>query len=441
MSNTPIGAGEGGLKRPERLPINWKSDDYYNQDSLMKELERVYDICHGCRRCFNLCKAFPILFDAIDKGDTGELESVDKKTFWDVVNNCYMCDMCYMTKCPYVPPHPFNLDFPALMLRAKAIKFKKGSVKLRDKLMSNTDFLGKINSLPIISWKFNLLNKIKPFRWLQDKLFGIHKDANVPKYHFNTLRRRFKNNAPSGTSNYKVMLFVTCYGNYNEPDYIDDLIRVYEHNNIEVNLLDNEKCCGMPKLEMGDIESVIEHMNHNVRQLSKAVNENYDIVIPMPSCAFIIKEIWHLLAPNDHQIRKIKENTYDPFEYLMKLHKDNKLKTDFKNPLGKVAYHVPCHLRAQNIGTKTKDVLSLIPDTTVTAVERCSGHDGTYAIKSEYHETAKKICQPLSDQMMKLDSNTCSSDCIMAGKHIEDTMGHEKYFLHPISLLRRSYNI
>ncbi len=141
---------EGNLEPPKRHPLSWQTPEFYDEGLLLHELERVYDVCHGCRRCFNLCRAFPTLFDLVDDSKTGELDSVDKKDFWKVVDQCYLCDMCFMTKCPYVPPHPLNIDFPHLMLRAKAVKYKKGETSFRDKLLSSTDAVGKLASIPVV---------------------------------------------------------------------------------------------------------------------------------------------------------------------------------------------------------------------------------------------------------------------------------------------------
>lgn len=439
---------EGGLGRPFRHPIKWNEEEYYNEESLFKELDRVFDICHGCRRCFNLCEAFPILFDAVDEGETGELDGVDKKSFWKVIDNCYLCDMCFMTKCPYVPPHEWNLDFPALMLRAKAQKFKNGGANFRDKLISNTNLLGKMNSLPVISDLFNLQNKIGPIRAIMDSTLGISKDMLLPEFHSNTSRKRINkidqsSVSPKSTDNIKgeVLLFTTCFGNYNNPQIAEDLVQILNHNNIKVNLMDKESCCGMPKLELGDIKSVEKAKNDNIDELIKYVDQGKDVIVPMPSCTFMMKELWPLLFPDDPKVQKLRENIYDPFEYLVLMNKDGILDTNFKEKLGKVLYHVPCHIRAQNMGMKTKELLSLIPDTEIEEVERCSGHDGTYAIKSEFHANAAKICKPVVNKVQKSECDYYSSDCPMAGNHIKNELKTDDDPVHPITLLKKAYGI
>jgi Fe-S oxidoreductase len=254
---------EGSLEAPTRHPIDWKNPDFFNEGLLFGELERVFDICHGCRRCFNLCNSFPLLFDAIDESDTMELDGVDKKVYWDVVDNCYLCDMCFMSKCPYVPPHEWDLDFPHLMLRAKAVKFKKAEVKTRDKLITATDKIGQLASIPIVVNAVNASNKNATVRRLLDTTLGIHPDAILPDYHSKTARKQFNkstqatiNSKACGATTGKVAIFTTCYGNYNRPGLVADLIDVLKHNNITVTLLKQESCCGMPKLELGDLEQV-----------------------------------------------------------------------------------------------------------------------------------------------------------------------------------------
>src|SRR3569832_1076070 len=182
MSAPVSGGREGSLEAPTRHPFDWKIPAFYDEAALDKELTRVFDICHGCRRCFSLCFLFPTLFDAIDASSTGELDGVDKKVYWEVVDHCYLCDMCFMTKCPYVPPHPWNVDFPHLQLRAKALKWKKGEARLRDKLLSNTTAMGKLATIPVGAQVVNAANKSKPLRAILDKTFGVHKDRVLPEF-------------------------------------------------------------------------------------------------------------------------------------------------------------------------------------------------------------------------------------------------------------------
>jgi glycerol-3-phosphate dehydrogenase subunit C len=448
MGSNTEGRREGSLEAPTRHPLDWTSPSFNDEDSLFRELERVYDICHGCRRCFNLCNAFPTLFDAIDESDTMELDGVPREVYWDVVDHCYLCDMCYMSKCPYVPPHEWNVDFPHLMLRAKAVKFKKGKTRFRDKLLSSTDTVGKLAGIPIVAQVVNASNRSKAGRALLEKLLDVHPDAVLPEYHASTLRKRLGNmdgagvtGEAAGPTSGKVVLFATCYGNYNEPGIGEDLAAILVHNDIPVRLAGKEKCCGMPKLELGDLEAVNKARETNIPELARLVDEGWDIVAPVPSCVLMFKQELPLMFPEDADVAKVRDAIFDPFEYLMLRHKHAKLKTDFTESLGKIAYQVACHLRVQNIGMKTRDLLELIPDTRVEPIERCSGHDGTYAVKSEFHETSMKICKPVVSRVQKAEAAYYSSDCPMAGQQISNGLDDGSTPLHPLTLLRKAYGI
>jgi len=455
LSDTPGGGGrngggrEGNLEAPTRHPLNWREPAFYDEHALEKELERVFDICHGCRRCFSLCQAFPTLFDAIDAAPDGELAGVDKRVYWKVVDHCYLCDMCYMTKCPYVPPHPWNLDFPHLMLRAKAVKARKGDTLFRDRLLTSTDTVGNLAGIPVVAQLVNAANASRLGRKLLDKTLGVHPDAPLPEYHANSARRRLRDmprpaSAPQATAETsgRVVLFTTCYGNRNEPELVTDLAAVLAHNGIELTLPDKERCCGMPKLELGDLDAVQRLKEQNIPQLLRLVEQGYDIVAPIPSCVLMFKQELPLMFPQDAAVQRIKARIFDPFEYLMLRHKSGLLRTDFKARLGKVSYHVPCHLRVQNIGLKTRDVLRLVPDTTVEVIERCSGHDGTYAVKSEFREASMKIARPVVQKVAGSNADYYSSDCPMAGHQIHSGLeDRQREPTHPLKLLRLAYGL
>ncbi|MDJ0698331.1 MAG: heterodisulfide reductase-related iron-sulfur binding cluster [Woeseiaceae bacterium] len=439
---------EGSLEAPTRHPLNWKSDDFYDDKSLFDELERVFDICHGCRRCFNLCHSFPTLFDAVDESDTMEVDGVAKETYWDVVDHCYLCDMCYMTKCPYVPPHEWNIDFPHLMLRAKAARFRKQGASFRDKVLSATDKVGSLAGIPVVSGIVNATNRSKTGRKLLESTLGVHRNAPVPEYHSKSARKRLAHlkQATGGdaqatdSTNGKVVLYTTCYGNRNHPAIDEDLVAVFQHNGIPVALAEKEACCGMPKLELGDLEAVAKAKEINIPVLARLVDEGWDIVTPIPSCTLMYKQELPLMFPDDAEVLKVRDAMFDPFEYLMLRHKDGLLKTDFKTSLGKVSYQVPCHLRVQNIGLKTRDALQLVPDTEVQAIERCSGHDGTYAVKKEFHDVSKKIARPVQGKVRKAEAQHFTSDCPMAAEQIAQNVdGHEAE--NPMGLLRKAYGI
>jgi len=439
---------EGNLEAPTRHAVDWKNPEYYQEDALYNELERVFDLCHGCRRCVSLCQSFPTLFDLVDESETMEMDGVKKEDFWQVVDHCYLCDLCYMTKCPYTPPHEWNIDFPHLMLRAKAVKHQKGETKTRDKILTSTDAVGSLAGIPVISGLVNMANKAKPTRKLLESVLEVHADAHLPEFHSTPLRKRLADKVsiqaqgePAGRTNGKVALFATCYGNRNEPVLGEDLVAVFEHNNIPVTLAKKEQCCGMPKLELGDLQSVEKAKQANIPVLVELVNDGWDIVAPVPSCALMFKQELPLLFPDDEDVKKVSQAIFDPFEYLMHRHKAGKLNTDFQTSLGKVAYHAACHQRVQNVGSKTREVLSLIPDTEITAIERCSGHDGTYAVKKEFYDASMKIVRPVVNQVKRAEADHYGSDCAMAGHHIEHGMADGSSTEHPISLLRKAYGI
>jgi len=438
---------EGSLEAPTRHPLDWKSAKFYDQDDLFHELERVYDICHGCRRCVSLCNSFPTLFDLVDESDTMEVDGIAKQDYWKVVDHCYLCDLCYMTKCPYVPPHEWNVDFPHLMLRAKAVQFKQQGASFRNKMLTSTDTMGKLAGIPVVVQTVNAANRSKPMRKMLESTLGVHADAVVPEYHSKTLRKRLAGHIstataePGETTKGKVALFATCYGNYNEPHVGEDLVAVFEHNGIPVTLAEKEQCCGMPKLELGDLHAVAKAKESNIPQLAELVDKGWDIIAPVPSCVLMFKQELPLLFPDDPDVAAVAAAFFDPFNYLMLRHKGGKLKTDFKHPLGTVAYHAACHQRVQNIGPKTRDILALVPGTEVEMIERCSGHDGTYAVRKETHERSMKILRPVVNQVKQFDPNAYTSDCPMAGSHIAHGLGHDSEPLHPISLLRKAYGI
>ena len=478
------GAGEGSLEPPTRHPLEWRGESFYDSAALDRELERVFDICHGCRRCFSLCNAFPTLFDAVDATDAGEVAALDRKVFWEVVDHCYLCDMCFMTKCPYVPPHPWNVDFPHLMLRAKAARVREQGLGWRERLLANTDAVGTFAGIPVVVEAVNAFNASGTGRNLLEKFLGVDRSAPVPTYHARTARRRLaalgtvrdaiateaalrpaagdvppemrRDLAPAaapaaagavtlaavrGITSSKVALFTTCYANHNEPELAEDLVAVLEHNGIEVSLLSTERCCGMPRLELGDLAAVARLKERNVPQLLAAVGAGYDVLAPIPSCVLMFKQELPLMFPEDAAVGRVAARMFDPFEYLMLRHAAGQLRTDFKVSLGKVSYHVPCHLRVQNLGLKTRDLLRLIPGTSVETIERCSGHNGTYGVKSRFRAASVRIGRAVMQRVESAAADHYASDCPMAGHQIESGLSSPRAPEHPLRLLRIAYGL
>jgi Fe-S oxidoreductase len=436
---------EGSLEAPTRHAVAWRLPDFYDEAKLLAELERTFDICHGCRRCVNLCTAFPTLFDLVDSSKTLEVDGVPKEQFWRVVDQCYLCDMCYMTKCPYVPPHPWNVDFPHLMLRAKAVKFRKQDVLFRDKLLSSTDAIGKLAAIPVVAQVVNAVNRNPAARSLMEKVIGVHHERRLPPYNPGTFRGNAASTRAREPKNGertpgKVAVFATCYVNYNEPGIGHDLLAVLDHNEIPYTVVEKEACCGMPKLELGDLEGVERLKSVNIPPLAKLAREGYAILTAVPSCTLMFKSELPLLFPEDPDVKAVSEAMFDPFEYFVLRHRDGLLKTDFKTGLGKVSYHIPCHSRVQNMGQKTREALQLVPGTTLNTVERCSGHDGTWGVKVEYYENSMKIGRPVFRQMAASEPDHISSDCPIAARHIEQGIGDgSAQRAHPLSLLRKAY--
>ncbi len=439
---------EGSVQAPTRHPIEWKTDDFWNRDSLNDELARVYDVCHGCRRCVSLCDSFPTMFDLIDESETLEVDGVAVEDYGKVVDQCYMCDLCYLTKCPYVPPHEFNIDFPHLMLRAKARNFKDNGANLRDKVLTSTDALmSSVALIPLVDVTANALNKNATFRKALEQTFDIAAEAPLPEIHRNTLIKRAKKlvthieATPVGATQGKLALYATCYGNYSSPTIGEDFIKVFQHNDISIDVIPKEKCCGMPKLELGDLDAVEALKEANIPLLARLVDDGYDLTAPIPSCVLMYKQELPLLFPDDPDVIKVKNAFYDPFEYLWLRHKGEALKTDFAESLGNIAYQVACHQRVQNIGLKTRDVLSLIEETTVIAHERCSGHDGTYAVKKETRDKSVKIARPTVRKVNDQKPDHFISDCPMAGEHIAHLADSVDSAQHPMTLLRMAYGL
>ncbi|MEY4730444.1 MAG: hypothetical protein RL020_1602 [Pseudomonadota bacterium] len=437
---------EGSLEAPTRHPLDWHNPEFYDENSVMAEMHRVFDICHGCRRCFNLCNAFPLLFDKIDESPSNELDTVPKTVYWDVVDQCYLCDMCFMTKCPYVPPHQFNIDFPHLMLRAKAIKYKNGGAKFRDKMLASTDIMGKLASIPVVVHVVNKVNKTPVTRKLIESVLEVHKDRQLPEYDSKKFRSTMQPSASwpvrdGKNTPGKVAIYATCYVNYNEPGIGHDLVKILNHNEIPHALVEKEACCGMPKFELGDLEGVKALKEKNIPHLAKLAKAGYAILTAVPSCTLMYKAELPSMFPDDADVKAVAEAMFDPFEYFMLRKADGLLKTDFKKPLGKVSYHIPCHLRVQNLGQKTREMLQLVPDTTVNTVERCAGHDGTWGVKKEYFDMSMKIGKPVFKAMANTEPDYVSSDCAIAGRHILQGMGTKTEKQHPLTLIRIAYGL
>jgi Fe-S oxidoreductase len=340
------------------------------------------------------------------------------------------------------------------MLRAKAIKYAKGEVQAKEKFLASTDTHGQFAGIPIVVDIVNAVNRTGVARKLLDSQLGVHPQAWMPGLASQRFRwgRAMNHTAFVAVQGQrtpgKVALFATCYVNYNEPGIGADLVKLLDHNEIPYEIVDKEQCCGMPRLELGDLEGVERAWQANIPVLARYARAGWAIVSAIPSCTLMFKQELPLMFPDDADTLAVKAAMFDPFEYFVARHKDGLLKTDFKAALGKVSYHIPCHGRVQNIGKKTEEMFKLIGQTVqvqLNTVERCSGHAGTYGVKTSYHETALKIGKPVARAMAKDQPDYISSDCALAGHHIAqgmDQLGTPAPALqHPLSLMRIAYGL
>ncbi|GAB4151717.1 MAG: ferredoxin [Sphingomonadales bacterium] len=439
---------EGSTEAPIRHPLDWHKDDFYDLAKIEAEMERVFDICHGCRRCFNLCESFPRLFDMIDDSETGELDSVDKAGYQAVVDACTLCDMCFMTKCPYVPPHEFNLDFPHLMLRHRAAMLKHQGGSFVHKQLAETDRNGKLAApvAGLANWAAKRDNGLT--RPLLEKLAGIDRDAELPAYHGDTFAKRAETapgvNADAPAYGRKAVIYTTCVVNFNNPDTGSAARAVLAKNGVETEVV-YPACCGMPHLERGDIARVAEQAHKVADALLEWVDKGYDILTLTASCGLMMKFEWPLILPEEEKFKKLSDATYDINEYLVDIAKKEGLAEGLAPIDGGVTVHLACHARAQNMGAKAAELLRLIPDSKIAIIERCSGHGGTFGIMKESRAAAIKVRKPVLKQVEKAANATVCSDCPLACKHIveglEDIAADSvpTRAPHPIEIFAQAY--
>lgn len=442
---------EGSLEAPTRHPLDWQNPEFYDEAAIDAEMRRVFDICHGCRRCFNLCDSFPRLFTLIDDGETGELESVTSDKFKSVVDACTLCDMCYMTKCPYVPPHEFNIDFPHLMVRYRAAEFKRGERSLVDKELAKTDRNGKLAApvAALANWSTRRENHLT--RAIMEKAAGIDRDAEIPKFHSRSFVARAKRQSPEVNATApaygrKAAIYATCFVNYNAPPIGEAAQRVLAKNGVTTQVV-HPACCAMPKLENGDLDGVAAAARQVADALLPLVDAGHDILALTPSCALMLKFEWPLILPDDPKIKRLAAATFDIAEYIMDIAKKEGLAEGLRPLPGHVAMHLACHARAQNMGPKAAQMLQLIPSANVTVIERCSGHGGKWGMMKEHFDTAIKIGKPAARQAIASEAKFVTSECPLAADHL--AQGMEKInaedkparTYHPIELFAMAYGL
>ncbi len=442
---------EGGLKAPTRHAVPWREADYTDAAKLDAETRRVFDVCHGCRRCFNLCDSFPRLFDLIDESPSGELDSVASTSFDSVAAACTLCDMCFMTKCPYVPPHSFGIDFPHLMLRHRAAAKRRGEVGWFDRVLAKTDRNGGMARFmaPLVNWATARGNRLT--RPLMERFAGLHRDAVLPRFHRRTLVSRATPEADRSApaAGRKAVLFATCFANYNNPRLGLAAAAVLARNGVETTTV-YPGCCGMPLLELGDVEAVAARARAAVEALVPWLDKGHEVVVPVPSCALMLKFEWPLILPDEAPIRRLADAARDVCEYVVDIARNEGLADGLGALPGGVALHLACHARAQNMGAKAAEMLRLIPGADLTVIERCSGHGGSWGVKKENFEVALKVGRPVARQAA--GKPLVASECPLAGAHIVQGLenldggaavggGAPAEAHHPIELFARAYGI
>ncbi|MFK8020116.1 MAG: heterodisulfide reductase-related iron-sulfur binding cluster [Pseudomonadales bacterium] len=437
---------EGSLDAPVRHPLAWETDEFYDEKLLDEETRRVFDICHGCRRCFNLCDSFPKLFDLVDESESGELDTVDSKDFAPVVDACTMCDMCFMAKCPYVPPHEFDLDFPHLMLRHRAVERQKKSLPFGEAQMIKTDRNGKLGTLMsgVANAATNRSSKL--LRPVINRVLGVHEDAELPEFAAKALTSETQDivvNEQGVAFGRKAVLYATCYGNYNVTEIGLAARKVLALQGVQTEVVHPE-CCGMPQLEKGDIASVAGKAKNVAACFSPYIEEGYDVIALVPSCALMLKFEWPLIVPNADSVISLAKSSYDLAEYLLSL---GDLEEGLKPIPKAVSVHIACHARAQNMGHKGAELLRKIPELKVAVVERCSGHGGSWGVMEENYTTALKLAAPVVKQIHKNESEVVTSECPLAGIHIAQAIDDAtpdnsiEHVSHPIILLSQAYGL
>lgn len=413
-----------------------RDPSFFDPQAVEQELARVTEICDGCRRCHRLCPSFDYMLERVDAHE-GEVSKVSSGDYRRIVDLCWQCKLCF-NHCPYTPPHRFDIDFPRLMLRAKAARAKHEGVTRQDAWLANTDKVGAVGSAtaPLSNWA----NSFGPHRALMEKAAGIHRGRNLPKFHHKTFARWFKERpARPQEGRRQTAFFYTCYVNYNEPQVGRDAVTVLEKNDCAVSCVE-EVCCGMPYLDAGDLDSATANARQNVAALLPLVEQGAPVVVPQPTCSYVLKKEYPVLLAGDPGAQKVADATRDLFEYLALRRAEGTLATDFTGPApGKVAYQMPCHLRAQNMGYKTRDVLQLIPGTKVTVVEKCTAMDGTWGMKKEYYPISLEFARRAAKEMEAAAPDAYMTDCSLSALQIEEARGEKP--AHPASLLRAAYGL
>jgi glycerol-3-phosphate dehydrogenase subunit C len=404
--------------------------------TLSEELTRIADICHGCRRCFSLCPSFDVLFKGLDAPEVdGEAGKLPARVLDDFVDLCYECKLC-IPHCPYIPPHRWHVDIPHLVLEARRVRKEAKGLPLRERMLSNPDRLGRL-SAPVAPIA-NFVNSLPVVRWGMEKALGISSRKELPRFAGETFTAWFrKRSRPAPAEGApKVVFYPTCSVEWNRPGIGKAAVQVLERNGAEV-VVEYPRCCGMPFFDVGDVPGAMAAREEVVAALLPWVEKGYTVVTPGPSCSLMIRKEYPWLGGGG-AVERVAKATRDLLEFLMELKGKGLLATEFPAAPSSIAYHLPCHLKVQNIGFKSRDLLALT-GAKVTMVEKCSGHDGTWAMKTEYFGESMKVGQKLFDGLAAAAAEVIASDCPLAGVQIRQGMGAS--VLHPVEVLRNAYGL
>ena len=447
---------EGSLEAPTRHPIRWQDPDFHDPALLDAEMRRIFDICHGCRRCFNLCDSFPRLFDLIDNSPSEDVEGVKSEDFSKVTEACTLCDMCFMTKCPYVPPHPWQVDFPHLLLRHRIVSARDNKTGFVARQLAEMDRNGRMARpiAPLVNWASSRKNR--PARRLMETLLGIDAHASLPKFARKTFLMQDRNMPVSPNSaapaygQRKAALFATCFVNYNDPSRAMTTRAVLNHIGVETRAA-YPGCCGMPFLEQAEMKKVANQATKVSGELCRLIDEGFEIVTLTASCGLMLKFEWPLIVPDDPNVKRLSEAVFDIDEYVLDISKRHGLPAGLKPVHEGVTVHMACHARAQNMGSKAAELLRLIPDTPIDVIERCSGHGGTFGVLKPTHAVAMKVGRPAMRQVANQARGHVVSDCPLAATHLlqgarELAQSEDKELPatrpeHPIEVFARAYGL
>jgi len=449
----------------DRHAMAYDNPQFWDGAHLQSELHRVFEICNGCRLCFNLCPSFDVLFRRIDALDphreeaegkhiesgriveeheagellkhvkvstenpVGLLQDADKER---VVELCYECKLCF-PKCPYVPPHEFAVDFPKLMLRAKMIGAREDGIAFRERFLGATDLVGSV--MTRVAPLANAAAHNSFNRMLMEKTIGIARERQLPNYADESFLTWWSRRAPvPQNGSQPVALFATCFVNYNDPAIGKDAVSMLERAGCNVDCPE-QVCCGMPKLDGGDLEGARKLARQNVETLLPAVREGRKIVSPGPSCTLVLRTEYPELVPTP-EAREVAAAVMDLSDFLLHQARSKRLPKPPEGTLGKVAFHVACHNRVQNFGYRGRDLLKWAGGD-VTLVDRCCGMDGTWGMKSEFFAESLKVAEGAARKVLAAEPDTVSSDCPLAGLQLRQKTGRNCY--HPVRILNAAY--